>query len=284
MRPRSTFLHPIPDPSIPDLGLASPLMILLDPSAHPVIGHRGASAVAPENTLPSFLRAIEQGADAIEIDVHVTADDVPVVMHDPTVIRTTSGDGAIAAMSWRRLRELDAGARFTSDGGTTYPYRDQGIRVPSVEEVIAAIPADLPMIIEVKALHAQWALRRVLERFKAASRCILASFEAGSLGAFSEPPFTCGASRRDVLQLMARTLAGIGPGRVRYRAICPPNEYHGVSVPIGLIVRGARKLGAPVHVWTVDDPREARRLWGHGVSGIISNAPRVILKERSRAQ
>lgn len=259
-------------------------MILLDPAAHPVIGHRGASAEAPENTLPSFLRAIAQGADAIELDVHVTADDVPVVMHDPTVTRTTSGEGAITGMSWRRIRELDAGARFTTDGGATYPYREQGIRVPSVEDVLDAIPADLPMVIEVKALHAQWALRRVLDRSKAASRCIVASFEAGSLGAFSAPPYMCGASRRDVVQLMARTLTGMGPGPVPYRAICPPNEYHGVPVPIGLIVRGARQIGAPVHVWTVDDPREARRLWRQGVSGIISNMPRVILEERNGGQ
>src|ERR671915_463263 len=143
-------------------------MILLDTAAHPVIGHRGASAEAPENTLPSFLRAIEQGVDAIELDVHVTADDIPVVMHDPTVMRTTSGEGAIATTSLRRLRELDAGARFTPDRGATYPYRDTGVRVPTVEEVLDAIPSEMPMLIEVKAIHAQWALRRVLERFKAA--------------------------------------------------------------------------------------------------------------------
>ena len=255
-------------------------MILLDPDGHPVIGHRGASSEAPENTLPSFLRAIEQGADAIELDVHVTADDVPVVMHDPTVTRTTSGAGAIAGMSWRTVRELDAGARFTTDGGATYPYRDRGIRVPSVEEVLAAIPASLPMIIEVKALHAQWALRRVLERFKAAERCIVASFETGSLGAFSEPPFACGASRREVVALMAQTLAGRPPRRARYRAICPPKEYYGIRVPMGLILRGAMRLSAPVHVWTVDTATEARRLWRQGVNGIISNAPRVILEER----
>ena len=256
-------------------------MILLDLAAHPVIGHRGASAEAPENTLPSFLRAIEQGADAIELDVHVTADDIPVVMHDPTVTRTTSGEGAIAAMSWRRMRELDAGARFSTDGGATYPYRDQGVRVPSVEEVLAAIPADLPMVIEVKAIHAQWPLRRVLERFKAAPRCIVAAFEAGSLNAF-EPPFLRGASRRDLLELMARTAVGFEPGGVPYRAICAPHEYYGVPVPVGLIARGARSLRAPVHVWTVDDPALARRLWAQGVNGIISNAPSVILAERNR--
>jgi glycerophosphoryl diester phosphodiesterase len=255
-------------------------MILLEPTAHPVIAHRGASSEAPENTLPSFLLAIEQGADAIELDVHVTADDVPVVIHDPTVDRTTQGAGAIAAMSFRKLRDLDAGARFTSDRGVTYPYRDRGVRVPTVEEVLEAIPGDLPLVIEVKAPRAQRALRHVLERFNAARRSIIASFETGALDAFSEPPFVRGASRRDVVRLMARTFAGAKPGRVPYGAICPPNRYYGVSVPIGAIVRGARSLGAPVHVWTVDDPREARRLWRRGVSGIISNAPRAILQER----
>jgi glycerophosphoryl diester phosphodiesterase len=257
-------------------------MILLEPTAHPVIAHRGASAEAPENTLPSFLLAIEQGADAIELDVHVTADDVPVVMHDPTVDRTTSGQGVLAATPLRELRELDAGARFTPDGGATYPYRDRGIRVPTMEEVLDAMPPDLPLVIEVKAPRAQAALRRVLERFKAAPRAIIASFDTGALDAFSEPPFVRGASRRDVVRLMARTFAGVKPGRVPYGAICPPNRYYGLSVPITAIVRGARSLGTPVHVWTVDDPREARRLWTQGVSGIISNAPRRILEERRR--
>lgn len=257
-------------------------MILLDLSAHPVIGHRGAAAEAPENTLPSFELAIAQGVDAIELDVHVTADDVPVVMHDPTVDRTTSASGAIAMKSLRQIRELDAGFRFTPDGGATFPLRDRGIRVPSVEEVLSAVPRDLPLLIEVKALNAQWPLRRMLERFNVASRAVVASFEGGALEAFSDPPFVRGASRRDVLQLMARTMAGLSPGRVPYRVICAPNRYYGTPVPIGAIVRGAKRLGVPVHFWTIDDAREARRLWQRGASGIISNAPRKILEERLR--
>jgi glycerophosphoryl diester phosphodiesterase len=257
-------------------------MILLDPGAHPVIGHRGAASEAPENTLPSFLRAIEQGVDAIELDVQVTADDIAVVMHDATVTRTTSGEGAVAALSWRKLRELDAGARFTPDGGRTYPYRDQGIRVPSVEEVLEAVPPDLPLVVEVKAIHAQWTLRRVLERFDAARRCIVAAFEAEAIAAFREQPFVRGASRRDVIQLIARTLCGVAPRRVPYRALFPTTMYYGVATPLPLIVRSAQRLGIPVHVWTVDDSREARRLWQLGVSGIISNAPRVIIEERDR--
>ena len=255
-------------------------MILLEPSAHPVIGHRGAAAEAPENTLPSFLRAIDQGVDAIELDVQVTADDVPVVMHDPTADRTTSGTGAIREMSWKQLQGLDAGFRFTADGGATFPYRDREIRVPSVEEVLSAIPAEMPLVIEVKAILAQWPLRRILERFNVARRSIVASFERLALDAFTDPPFVRGASRRDVLELMARTAAGLTPGRVHYRAICAPNVYYGVPIPVGAIIRGAKRLGVPVHFWTVDDAREARRLWQRGASGIISNAPRRILDER----
>jgi glycerophosphoryl diester phosphodiesterase len=79
---------------------------------------------------------------------------------------------------------------------------------------------------------------------------------------------------------MARTAAGLSPGRVHYRVICAPNVYYGVPIPVGPIIRGARRLGVPVHFWTVDDALEARRLWRRGASGIISNAPRRILEER----
>jgi glycerophosphoryl diester phosphodiesterase len=113
-----------------------------------------------------------------------------------------------------------------------------------------------------------------------AERSIVASFERAALDAFTDPPFARGASRRDVLELMARTVAGLSPGRVHYRAICAPNLYYGVPIPVGPIITGARRLGAPVHFWTVDDAREARRLWQRGASGIISNAPGKILEER----
>jgi glycerophosphoryl diester phosphodiesterase len=138
----------------------------------------------------------------------------------------------------------------------------------------------MPLVIEVKAIHAQWPLRRILERFNVAERSIVASFERAALDAFTDPPFARGASRRDVLELMARTVAGLSPGRVHYRAICAPNLYYGVPIPVGPIITGARRLGAPVHFWTVDDAREARRLWQRGASGIISNAPGKILEER----
>src|ERR687883_1387791 len=83
--------------------------VLLDPNAHPVVAHRGASARAPENTLRAFELALEEGADALELDVHATADDVPVVVHDPTLDRTTNVAGAVAALPLERVHAADAG-------------------------------------------------------------------------------------------------------------------------------------------------------------------------------
>src|SRR5215218_5885046 len=89
---------------------------LLDLSARPVIAHRGASGSAPENTLAAFELAVRQGADAFELDVRLTADGVPVVLHDPTLDRTSDYRGPLAALRAADLRAIDAGARFSPDG------------------------------------------------------------------------------------------------------------------------------------------------------------------------
>ena len=88
--------------------------ILIDGSCRPVIGHRGNRAYAPENTIESFAQAVAAGADAIELDVHLSADGVAVVIHDPHVRRTTDGAGDVVGMTFDELRKLDAGARFAN--------------------------------------------------------------------------------------------------------------------------------------------------------------------------
>src|SRR5580765_3256853 len=96
---------------------------LLDLSARPIIAHRGASGAAPENTLAAFELAVRQGADAFELDVRLTADGVPVVLHDPTLDRTTDRAGPLAALRVADLKGIDAGARFTLDRGESFPFR-----------------------------------------------------------------------------------------------------------------------------------------------------------------
>ncbi|HXV76184.1 MAG TPA: glycerophosphodiester phosphodiesterase family protein, partial [Candidatus Polarisedimenticolaceae bacterium] len=105
---------------------------------HPIVlGHRGAAGEAPENTLAGFARALELGATVIEADVRLTADAVPVMIHDSTIDRTTNGRGTVAAMTFDGLQRLDAGFSFSADGGASYPFRGCGVRVPSLAQALA---------------------------------------------------------------------------------------------------------------------------------------------------
>ena len=97
------------------------------PAAPPqVIAHRGASGYETEHTFAAFDLALAQGADVLELDVRVTADGVPIVMHDPTLDRTTDMSAPVAERAFEQLRRADAGARFTADGGATFPWRGRG--------------------------------------------------------------------------------------------------------------------------------------------------------------
>ncbi len=245
---------------------------LLDLSARPIIAHRGASGEAPENTMPAFELALQQGADAIELDVRLTADGVPVVLHDPTLDRTTNHQGLLRAVSVDRLRAIDAGARFTPDRGRTYPFRGIGVQVPTLAEVLRAFPLT-PFLIELKEAEAQEPVKRVLLEEEAVLRAVLASEEGGALTSFREPPFSVAACGGEIGALYRAVLFRRIPAAVPYRALSVPTRHRGLPVPTRAFVAAARRLGCPVHVWTVNDAAAARRLWTVGVCGIVTNFP-----------
>lgn len=255
---------------------------LLDLAGHPVVAHRGASAYAPENTLPAFRLALEQAADACEFDVHVSADGVPVVIHDRTLDRTTDQTGLVAEMPLDAIREADAGYRFTRDGGRTFPYRGQGIRVPTLVEVIETL-GSLPLLIELKAAAAMEPVARILTELGVCDRCVVASFDHRALASFHAAPFIAGASRGEIVRLVIRSVLGLGRPRVPYRAIAVPPRHGLLPVFSRRMVKLARRLGCPVHVWTVDDPKFARQFWEAGAAGLITNVPDVILRARREA-
>lgn len=252
---------------------------LLDLSARSIIAHRGASGSAPENTLAAFDLAVRQGADAIELDVRLTADGVPVVLHDATLDRTTNGCGPLRSLTLAQLEELDAGARFTTDRGRTFPFRCSDVRVPTLAEVLRAIPG-VPMIVDVKEPAAAEAVRQVLLEEAAVGRCVLASEHSAALAPFREPPFVVAACGGEIAALFRATLFRRVPQRVPYRTLSVPERYRGLKIPTRGFVAAARALGCPVHVWTVDDPAAARRLWAAGVAGIVTNCPSRIAGSR----
>ncbi|MDX2184324.1 MAG: glycerophosphodiester phosphodiesterase family protein [Gemmatimonadaceae bacterium] len=257
--------------------MTHPLLFL---DRHPIVGHRGNAAHAPENTLASFQQAVDAGVDALELDVRLSADGEVVVHHDPTVDRTTDGRGAVAAMRWSSLAALDAGARFTRDRRHT-PYRGIGIGIPRFADVLSAFPST-PLLIELKVPDVAIPLRTLIERADAAARCIVASFHAAALTPFAGSAIAIGSSQRDLLRLLPSALRGRGPTRLPYTSIAMPARHWGIPLPMRGYAASARTAGVPVHVWTVNDPAEARRLWQRGVCGIISDDPARMLAERAR--
>jgi glycerophosphoryl diester phosphodiesterase len=212
--------------------------------------------------MAAFCRAVEVGADAIELDVRLSRDGVPMVIHDPTLDRTTNATGAVASRSAEELARLRVG---TTTG------------VPTLEEVLREIT--LPILLEVKEPGAQEEVAGVLLRMEAADRVVVASAHDDALTAFRRTPFLVGASARDILRLWLAPLRGLP--ELRCTAYSVPWRHRGVlPVPTRRFVRNAHALGASVHVWTVDEPALAGRLWMRGVSGIVTNDPGRLRLER----
>lgn len=244
---------------------------LLDRSARPVIGHRGAAAYAPENTLVSFARALELGADALEFDLRRSADGVPVVMHDPILDRTTDRSGPVAALTAAELGRVDAGYRFDELGERSFAFRGKGIGVPTLRDVITAFPG-VPLLIEIKEREVQEAVARDLIDLDATHRAVVAGDDWRSLTAFERPPFARGASRRDIAALFFHW----GPPAPSCRCYAVPESYYGLPVPSRRFVNAAHRRDSTVHVWTVDHAKAALALWRRGVNGIVTNRPDVI--------
>jgi len=254
---------------------------LLDPTRRPIVGHRGNSAHAPENTIESFRQAIAAGAECVELDVHLSADGVAVVIHDPTLDRTTDASGAVASLPIDRIRQADGGARFTRDG-RSFPYRGTGLLVPTLEEVLRDL-GDVPLLVEIKTSAASREARRLIERYGAESRCVVESFDAAALEPFRGSRIAIGASSTDVKRLLPRVLTRQPVPSLPYAFMCIPRWQGGVRVPIASLVRLTRPAGCLVHVWTINDPAVAARLRRVGVHGIVSDDPGLMRRARDGA-
>ncbi len=258
------------------------MSVLLDPARRPVIGHRGTRAHAPENTVESFRQAIALGVDAVEFDVHLSADGIPVVMHDPTVDRTTDGTGTLASRTVAQLKRLDAGARFTPDGGRSFPWRGRGLTVPTLAEALEAT-AGVPVIIEMKTEAVARPALELLQRTGAAARALIGSFIDGALEPFRAAGLPVGAASRALSRLYLPAVLGAQPRSLPFDAMCIPRFHKGLPLPVRRFARIMRALGGTTHVWTVNDAAVARRLWGAGVNGMISDDPAVMLAARGAA-
>jgi glycerophosphoryl diester phosphodiesterase len=244
-----------------------------------VFGHRGASGERPENTLPAFERAIHCGADALETDVHGTRDGAIVVCHDADLARTTDGEGPIAAHTLAEVRALDAGYRFTPDHGDTYPFRDAGVRIPTLEELFAAFP-EQRFNVEVKVCD-EALIRDTIRLTREANRTdrtLLAAGEDDTMAAIraaldgpGELPAT-GASLGDILGFIRAAQSGDAPPP-EPMALQIPSAFGGRPLVTEQLVSFAHAHDVAVHVWTINDEDEMRSLLERGVDGVMSDFP-----------
>jgi glycerophosphoryl diester phosphodiesterase len=239
-----------------------------------LIAHRGGAGLAPENTLAAFHQAIgDWGADMIELDVHATADGECVVIHDPTVDRTTDGTGRVDQMTLEELRRLDAGYRFTPDGGKSYPFRGQGVRIPTIGEVLEALP-ETRLTIEVKVGAAQRPLFEAIRRAGAAGRVIAGAAHDESRTLFAAYEGASSASINQAFRFYILYRLGLARfWRPPVVALQIPESWRGRQFLTPRLIRACHARGLAVHIWTVDEVAEMRRLLDWGVDGIMTDRP-----------
>lgn len=232
------------------------------------IAHRGASRIAPQNTLVAFQKALEMGADGIELDVQLCADGVPVVIHDATVDATTDGRGRVAEMTLTQLKELDAGAWFAP----TFA----GERIPTLAEVLDAFGKKLWLNIELKTLclsdcGLERAVVDLIAQHMLEENVLLSSFN----------PFAL----RRVQQIGPRIPTGFVYATPKWPSLClarlillrPNAALHPCHTIVDEEHVGwVRARGSRIHVWTVDDPVEMQQLITWGVDGIVTNTPSML--------
>lgn len=239
-----------------------------------LIAHRGGSALAPENTLEAFGQAADWwGADILEIDVQPTRDGEVVVLHDPTVDRTTDGSGSPTEFTLAEIRSLDAGYRYSPDGGASFPWRGRGVRIPTLAEVLESFPAHR-INVEIKDARAAAEAREVVAAAHAERRVLLAAGRRSDRLAAGRYPGSRSAAEEElrVFYLLHRLhLARLY--RPPVDAFQLPFRHRGRVIPTADFVRDAHRLNLAVHAWTVDEIEDMQLLLRSGVDGIITDRP-----------
>jgi len=238
-----------------------------------LMAHRGGSALAPENTLVAFQRAVDWWhADVLELDVQPTRDGEAVVFHDATLDRTTDAAGPIADRSYQELVQVDAGYRFSPDGGRSFPFRGGGVSIPSLAEVLAACP-DVRVNIEIKNGKAQERVWETIREAGAVDRVLIAAGVTKNRRRLSGYPVPVSAGKEDLRTFIGQLRMGKVLITPDVDAFQIPLEWEGRQVLSRELIAEAHRLNIAVHVWTVDDLSEMNRLLDWNVDGIITDRP-----------
>ena len=240
-----------------------------------IFAHRGDLAHAPENTLPSFQQALQKGADGVELDAKLTADGHVIVIHDPTLDRTTDGKGRVAASTLEVIRKLDAGTWFNE--------KFAGTKVPLLEEVFETVGRDKMINIELTNYASPrdglvLKVSELIKRHNNQSQILFSSFFPSNLKIAAQ---TLPAVPRGLLAmpgLVGLWARSFGFMFGDYQALHPH-----ISNASREQVQRAHRLKRRVHVWTANTPEEIVRLKEWGVDGIFTDDPQTAVRALERS-
>jgi glycerophosphoryl diester phosphodiesterase len=222
--------------------------------------HRGASCCAPENTLAAFTLAVDSGADGLELDIHLSRDGIPVVIHDETLERTTDGCGPVAGRTLQQLQQLDAGSWFSAEFS--------GEPVPALEDVLQTFAGRLRLNLELKEFRAGMAVLDLLRQYPAAD-IVVSSFNHNLLQRLR--------AADKILPLAVLFATGNWHLAVRIAQDLSACSFHpDVNLVSRPMITACVQAILPVCVWTVDSTSVARSLLRAGVSGFFTNDPATL--------
>lgn len=243
--------------------------------------HRGGALLRPENTMLAFEHGVSFGADALELDLQLTRDGELVVIHDFRVERTTDGTGPVADYTLDELQRLDAGYRFTTDSGKTYPYRGQGHTIPTLRSVFERFPTlRVNMDLKESTPEREERLWRLLQEMGAVDRVMIGSFDYAPMARFrtlTGGRVATGATRREIVWFLTSFYTGqLRRFRPAFDALQVPETDHGFRIVTPRMIAAAHRLDRDVHMWTIDQPSDMCRLLKWGVDGVMSDRPDLL--------
>jgi glycerophosphoryl diester phosphodiesterase len=247
-----------------------------------VIAHQGGDGLWPGNTLYAFEQSAALGVDVLEMDLHITQDGVLVINHDETVDRTTDGTGNIEDMTLAEIKALDAGYDWSNDDGQTFPYRDTGITIPTLEEIFEAFPT-YPMTIEIKKTAGSMAVPfcDTIRSYGMQDKILVASFHDERMQEFRQvcPEVATSSARQETTVFVLLSKAFLGRFySPPFFSLQVPEESSGITVMTAQFVRAAHERGLHVEPWTIDDPDQMQSYIEWGVDGIITDRPDLMLE------
>jgi glycerophosphoryl diester phosphodiesterase len=250
-----------------------------------VIAHQGGDGVWPGDTLFAFEHAAAIGADVLEMDAHITKDSQIVLMHDERVERTTDGTGLIEDLTLAELSKLDAAYQWSTDDGQTFPYRGQGIQVPTLRQLFEKFP-DKHFLIEIKLtgnpIHKP--LCDLIHEFDMQDRVVVASFHDDAMSLFRQtcPDVATSASKGEVLPfVLLGKIFFSGWLSPQYQSLQVPyetSESYGIPVLTRRFIREAHAKNISIEPWTVNDPELMKQYIDWGVDGLITDRPDLMLE------